>query len=192
MEVESAEPSTNRLRVFARARSRRPHAASGLRTALNEAAGAGDATREARAIGRVACGSQGGPVSHLRQTIREMAISAAGAFGWAGVSRRRYAARAGVVESAAAIERRQNGHHTLHRKIRCVSHPLALALFSTASMAAEAAAALHALGISREHSPSSHTATPTRGSLLNEWTRRPAWTLKIRDRRHSWENWAAE
>jgi hypothetical protein len=31
-----------------------------------------------------------------------------------------------------------------------VSHPLALALFSNASMAAEAAAALHALGISRE------------------------------------------
>jgi hypothetical protein len=32
-----------------------------------------------------------------------------------------------------------------------VSHPLALALFSTASIAAEAAAALHALGISKEH-----------------------------------------
>ena len=32
-----------------------------------------------------------------------------------------------------------------------MSHPLALALFSTASTAAEAAAALHALGISREH-----------------------------------------
>ncbi len=31
-----------------------------------------------------------------------------------------------------------------------VSHPLALALFSNGSMAAEAAAALHALGISRE------------------------------------------
>jgi hypothetical protein len=31
-----------------------------------------------------------------------------------------------------------------------VSHPLALALYSNASMAAEAAAALHALGISRE------------------------------------------
>jgi hypothetical protein len=34
--------------------------------------------------------------------------------------------------------------------MRFVSHPLALALFSTASTAAEAAAALHALGISRE------------------------------------------
>jgi hypothetical protein len=32
-----------------------------------------------------------------------------------------------------------------------VSHPLALALFSTTSMAAEAAAALHALGITGEH-----------------------------------------
>ena len=32
-----------------------------------------------------------------------------------------------------------------------VSHPLVLALFSNASMAVEAAAALHALGISREH-----------------------------------------
>jgi hypothetical protein len=32
-----------------------------------------------------------------------------------------------------------------------VSHPLALALFSNASTAAEAAAALHGLGISREH-----------------------------------------
>jgi hypothetical protein len=32
-----------------------------------------------------------------------------------------------------------------------VSHPLALALFSNASTAAEAAAALHALGISKEH-----------------------------------------
>jgi hypothetical protein len=32
-----------------------------------------------------------------------------------------------------------------------VSHPLALALFSTASMAAEAATALHALGIGKEH-----------------------------------------
>jgi hypothetical protein len=32
-----------------------------------------------------------------------------------------------------------------------VSHPLALALFSDASTAAEAARALHALGISREH-----------------------------------------
>ena len=79
-----------------------------------------------------------------------MAISAAGGFGWA-VSRRCYAAPSGVVESAAAIELRQNGHHTLHRKILRVSHPVALALFSTASTAAEAAAALHALGISREH-----------------------------------------
>jgi hypothetical protein len=43
-----------------------------------------------------------------------------------------------------------NGHHTSYRKMRFVSHPLALALFSNASMAAEAAAALHALGISRE------------------------------------------
>ena len=34
--------------------------------------------------------------------------------------------------------------------MRPVSHPLALALFSDASMAAEAAAALHAIGISRE------------------------------------------
>jgi hypothetical protein len=42
------------------------------------------------------------------------------------------------------------GHHAFHRKIRSVSHPLALALFSTASMAAEAAGALHALGITRE------------------------------------------
>ena len=32
-----------------------------------------------------------------------------------------------------------------------MSHPLALALFSNAATAAEAAAALHALGISREH-----------------------------------------
>ena len=32
----------------------------------------------------------------------------------------------------------------------CVSHPLVLGLFSTPSMAADAAAALHALGISRE------------------------------------------
>jgi hypothetical protein len=32
-----------------------------------------------------------------------------------------------------------------------VSHPLALALFSNASQAAEAAGALHALGISKEH-----------------------------------------
>ena len=35
-------------------------------------------------------------------------------------------------------------------KMLSVPHPLALALFSNASMAAEAAAALHALGISRE------------------------------------------
>src|SRR6476659_6467153 len=34
--------------------------------------------------------------------------------------------------------------------MRSVSHPLALALFSNASMAAEAAAALHALGIRRD------------------------------------------
>jgi hypothetical protein len=34
--------------------------------------------------------------------------------------------------------------------MRIVPHPLALALYSNASMAAEAAAALHALGISRE------------------------------------------
>jgi hypothetical protein len=51
---------------------------------------------------------------------------------------------------AAAIESRQNGHHTSYRKMLSVPHPLALALFSNASMAAEAAAALHALGISRE------------------------------------------
>jgi len=35
--------------------------------------------------------------------------------------------------------------------MRVVSHPLVLALFSNPSMATEAAAALHALGISREH-----------------------------------------
>jgi hypothetical protein len=40
--------------------------------------------------------------------------------------------------------------HTSHRKVLSVSHPLALALYSDASMAAEAAAALHALSISRE------------------------------------------
>jgi hypothetical protein len=38
----------------------------------------------------------------------------------------------------------------IHRKILFVSHPLALALFSNASTAADAAAALHVLGISRE------------------------------------------
>jgi hypothetical protein len=43
------------------------------------------------------------------------------------------------------------GHHTFHRRILSVSHTLALALFSNASVAADAARALHALGISREH-----------------------------------------
>lgn len=43
------------------------------------------------------------------------------------------------------------GHYTFHRKMLSVSHTLALALFSNASTAAEAARALHALGISREH-----------------------------------------
>ena len=51
---------------------------------------------------------------------------------------------------AAAIELRQHEHHTSYRKMLSVPHPLALALFSNASMAAEAAATLHALGISRE------------------------------------------
>src|SRR3954463_10006720 len=37
-----------------------------------------------------------------------------------------------------------------HRKIAGVSHPLVLALFSDPSMAADAAGALHALGVSRE------------------------------------------
>src|SRR4029453_18054288 len=37
-----------------------------------------------------------------------------------------------------------------HRKMLCVSHPLVLGLFSTPSMAADAAGALHALGIDRE------------------------------------------
>jgi hypothetical protein len=40
--------------------------------------------------------------------------------------------------------------HTSYRKMLSVSHPLALALYSNASMAAEAAAALHVLGINRE------------------------------------------
>jgi MerR family copper efflux transcriptional regulator len=39
----------------------------------------------------------------------------------------------------------------LRRKIPSVSHPLVLALCSNTSVAAEAAAALHALGISKEH-----------------------------------------
>jgi hypothetical protein len=43
------------------------------------------------------------------------------------------------------------GHHTFHRRILSVSHTLVLALFSNASVAADAARALHALGISREH-----------------------------------------
>jgi hypothetical protein len=38
---------------------------------LNEAAGAADAIREVRSIGRVACGSQGVPVTHLRQAMLE-------------------------------------------------------------------------------------------------------------------------
>jgi len=37
-----------------------------------------------------------------------------------------------------------------HRKIAGVSHPLVLALFSDPSMAADAAGALHALGVSRD------------------------------------------
>jgi hypothetical protein len=67
-----------------------------------------------------------------------------------GVSRPLCAARSRVVVIAAAIELRQHEHHTSYRKMLSVPHPLALALFSNASMAAEAAAALHALGISRE------------------------------------------
>jgi hypothetical protein len=55
-----------------------------------------------------------------------------------------------VVPMAAAIELRQNWYHTSYRKMLSVSHPLVLALYSDASMAAEAAAALHVLGISRE------------------------------------------
>ena len=55
-----------------------------------------------------------------------------------------------VVLMAGAIELRQNWYLTSYRKRLPVPHPLALALYSNASMAAEAAAALHALGISRE------------------------------------------
>jgi hypothetical protein len=55
-----------------------------------------------------------------------------------------------VVPMAAVIELRQHSYHTSYRKMLSVSHPLALALYSDASMAAEAAAALHLLGISRE------------------------------------------
>src|SRR5688572_33504558 len=52
--------------------------------------------------------------------------------------------------SPGSIECRQNWYHMSCRKMLPVPHPLVLALFSNASMAAEAAAALHALGISRE------------------------------------------
>ena len=72
------------------------------------------------------------------------------AFGWAGRIRQLCAARSRVVAIAAAIELGQHEHHTSYRKMLTVPHPLALALFSNASMAAEAAATLHALGISRE------------------------------------------
>jgi hypothetical protein len=55
-----------------------------------------------------------------------------------------------VVLMAGAIELRQNWYLTSYRKRLPVPHPLALALYSNASMATEAAAALHVLGISRE------------------------------------------
>jgi hypothetical protein len=50
----------------------------------------------------------------------------------------------------AIFGRPSHWYHTSYRKMLSVSHPLALALYSDASMAAEAAAALHVLGISRE------------------------------------------
>lgn len=53
-------------------------------------------------------------------------------------------------ETGATAPPKFERRHTSCRKMLSVSHPLALALFSNASMAAEAAAALHALGISRE------------------------------------------
>jgi hypothetical protein len=52
--------------------------------------------------------------------------------------------------------------------MRSVSHPLALALFSNASLAAEAALALHALGVSREQiSVVAHSRADER--TLAEW-----------------------
>jgi hypothetical protein len=64
------------------------------------------------------------------------------------VSNRLLGARSALLRRAPG--RIDAGRHAFHRKIRFVSHPLALALFPTASMAAEAAGALHALGITRE------------------------------------------
>src|SRR5688572_5091956 len=52
--------------------------------------------------------------------------------------------------SPGSIECRQNWYHMSCRKMLPVPHPLALALYPNASVAAEAAAALHVLGISRE------------------------------------------
>ncbi len=61
--------------------------------------------------------------------------------------------RAGGATASPRSEqaRYSRGPTRFNARIRCVSHPLVLALFPTASMAAEAAQVLHALGISREH-----------------------------------------
>ena len=88
-----------------------------------------------------------------------------------------------VVLMAGAIELRQDRYLTSYRKRLPVPHPLALALYSNASMATEAAAALMPSVSAGNRSLSSHAVTLTREPLLTGWTRRPARNLKIRDRR---------
>ena len=88
-----------------------------------------------------------------------------------------------VVLMAGAIELRQNWYRTAYRKMLPVPHPLALALYSNASMAAEAAAALHVLGISREQiSVVAHSHADAR-TLADRMDATPGVDLEDRERR---------